>query len=90
MVTGDNVMCGNYIAKGCGIFESAKDVLLGDVDVITGNVSWTPLVPNGSSADTYNTDQVLQKVMADSDSFQLAMTGSAYNVLQEEGYTSID
>ena len=35
MVTGDNAMCGNYIGKGCGIFESAKDVLLGDVDVIT-------------------------------------------------------
>jgi predicted P-type ATPase len=83
MITGDNAMCGSYIAKGCGICDSKKELFLGDVDAISGDVVWAPLLKNVPSKARYNTDQILQILLSDS-SFQLALTGNAYKLLQNE------
>ena len=84
MVTGDNAMCGSYIAKACGICDPAKDVLLGDVDALSGKVLWAPLPRNPSSSVVYSTDQIVQKILSDDGNLSsLALTGNAYNLLQD-------
>ena len=75
MATGDNLQTASSVAKTSGIFaESQTKIFLGDVNQ-AGNVVWR----NSNDADEFTSD--LSWVKEDN-SIGLAMTGSAFEVIE--------
>ena len=77
MITGDNALTGIYIARSCGMIPDANRVIL--ADVVGEQVQWTD-VDSGQVADVDSAlaGKGLKPV-------ELAVTGKAFNKLNQEG-----
>jgi predicted P-type ATPase len=87
MVTGDNAMCGCYIARHSGMVAPASRVILGDVErtgsganAALGDVQWRD-VDSGVEFD----QQAVRNMALNGDDVELAVTGAAFNRLKSLG-----
>ena len=81
MVTGDNAMCGKYIAEKCQIFPSGSSCLLGDVYPGGNDVRWHMMGNLNEKCKKYiSTTEVLDLAKSHS----LAVTGKAFERLKAE------
>ncbi|KAE8999169.1 putative cation-transporting ATPase 13A3 [Phytophthora rubi] len=87
MITGDNAMCGCYIARNSGMVDSDSRVVLGDVErtgsglsAKVGDVEWRD-VDSGVIID----QQAVKSMTRSEDDVELAVTGAAFNRLKSSG-----
>lgn len=83
MITGDNAMCGCYIARESAMVEATSSVILADV---TSNESGDQLL-QWCDVDTqkmYSMDEV-KALIAKDRSVELAVTGAAFDMMTENG-----
>ncbi|TYZ64953.1 hypothetical protein PybrP1_010260 [[Pythium] brassicae (nom. inval.)] len=85
MITGDNAMCGCYIARTSGMISSASRVVLGDMVHTDESPSIRQLVwrdvDNDDDDGTEYTLPVLKRMLADGEDIELALTGVAFDHL---------
>ncbi|EGZ08658.1 hypothetical protein PHYSODRAFT_318641 [Phytophthora sojae] len=90
MITGDNAMCGCYIARNSGMVAPDSRVILGDVErtgsgvnAKLGDVEWRD-VDSGVIID----HQAVKNMAINGDDVELALTGAAFNRLKSLGEMS--
>ena len=80
MITGDNAMCGYYIARQCGMIESDKRVILADV-VQNGQLQWA----NVDTREIHSMDEIKSLCQNPDNDIELAVTGKAFDILVDSG-----
>ncbi|GMF34884.1 unnamed protein product [Phytophthora fragariaefolia] len=90
MITGDNAMCGCYIARNSGIVASDSRMILGDVErtgsgvnAKFGDIQWRD-VDSGMIFDL----QAVKSMAFSGDDVELAVTGAAFTQLKSMGEMS--
>ncbi|KAJ2469743.1 hypothetical protein GGI02_003314, partial [Coemansia sp. RSA 2322] len=82
MITGDTALTGVFIARSAGLMSNSAAVYLADVDK-TGNICWTD-VDKEASVEQSAIDAVIESRSGSND-VELAMTGKAFNHLEDAG-----
>ncbi|KAJ1666566.1 hypothetical protein IW140_005757 [Coemansia sp. RSA 1813] len=82
MITGDTALTGVFIAKSAGLMSEKATVYLGDLDK-SGELYWVD-VDKEEPVDQSQIDRVISKT-TDGGDYELAMTGKAFNRLDEIG-----
>ncbi|KAG2774185.1 putative cation-transporting ATPase 13A3 [Phytophthora cactorum] len=87
MITGDNAMCGCYIARNSGMVSPISRVILADIErtgsgvnTRLGEVEWRD-VDSGVILDY----QTVKKMTTNGEDVELAVTGAAFNRLKDLG-----
>ena len=83
MITGDNINTACYIARKSGMIKD-EEIVLADVDS-AGNVFWTGL-DDQTSYSSVELEKAINSSRRSSGSFELAVSGKAFNVLMADGF----
>lgn len=82
MITGDNAQCGWYIARKSKMIKETAKVLLADIASDGKTVEWREMTTTSSPEGPFTTDEILNG----HEEAELATTGNAFNVLDEQNH----